>query len=243
MHASAVEYRFRYWIHAVTYTLGFWAPWCGWLGWARGSSWLYLAVELDRAGLASLSAGTVGLLCLGIVCATAGALLRTWGTAYLGSGVVADGSMHGAGAGETSVLTDGPFRYVRNPLYLGTFLHTLALGLLMPLSGALFCVVLIGVLQVRLVLREEPFLREKLGAVYAAYCARVPRLLPALRARVVGTGARAAWEQAFLGEVYFWGVAVSFAVLGWRYNAFLLMKCCLVSFGAGLVALGLVKKG
>ena len=241
MKAWAVEYRFRYLIHAAIFTLGFWAPWCGWLGWARGSAWLFLAVYSDRAGVATLATATVGLLCFGIACATAGAWLRTWGTAYLGSGVVADGGMHGEG-----VQTNGPFRYVRNPLYLGTWLHTLALGLLMPLSGAVFCIMAIGVLQVRLILREEPFLREKLGAAYAAYCGRVPRLLPAWKPmfqnRDMGHPARAAWGQAVLGEVYFWGVTGSFAVLGWRYNAFLLMKCVVVAAGAGLVGMGLVGK-
>jgi hypothetical protein len=32
-----------------------------------------------------------------------------------------------------------------------------------------------------------------------------------------------------------WGVTASFAVLGWRYNAFLLTKCVLVSLGVSLV--------
>jgi len=32
------------------------------------------------------------------------------------------------------------------------------------------------------------------------------------------------------------GVALSFAVFGWRYNAFLLTKCVLVCFGISLVA-------
>jgi uncharacterized membrane protein len=32
-----------------------------------------------------------------------------------------------------------------------------------------------------------------------------------------------------------WGMTASFAVLGWRYNAFLLTKCVLVWLGVSLV--------
>jgi len=56
-------------------------------------------------------------------------------------------------------------------------------------------------------------------------------LLPALRPRIAASGARARWTQAVLAEIMMWGVTVSFAVLGWRYNAFLLTKCVLVWLG------------
>jgi hypothetical protein len=38
------------------------------------------------------------------------------------------------------------------------------------------------------------------------------------------------------------GVALSFAVFGWRYNAFFLTKCVLVCFGVSLVARAFVSK-
>ena len=240
MKASAVEYRLRLVIHAVIFALGFWAPWNYGLHLdARGPNahvWGTLAVLLSEHGVTTIGVAFQGLLVVGIVCATVGAGLRTWGAAYLGSGVVGSGGMHGG-----AVVADGPYRWVRNPLYLGTILHAVALGLLMPVSGAIFSVVMIAVFQVRLILREEPFLRETLGEAYVAYCARVPRLVPALTPRVAGTWRVPAWGQAVLGEVYFWGVAGSFAVAGWGYNAWLLMRCVVVSFGASLVARGFVK--
>ncbi len=243
MKATAVEYRLRFLIHAVIYALGFFAPWNYLLHLdARGPNahlWGVLAAVLAKYGVLGLGIGGAfeGLLVVGIVAAALGAGLRTWGAAYLGSDVVKDGGMHGAG-----IVADGPYRYVRNPLYLGTFLHTLALALLMPVSGAVFVMVLIGVFQVRLILREEPFLGERLGASYMAYCAKVPRLWPALRARVVGSGQQPAWGQAVLGEVYFWGVAGSFAVAGWWYNAWLLIQCVVVSLGVSLVARAFIKQ-
>ena len=42
--------------------------------------------------------------------------LRTWGAAYLRTEVVHDTAQH-----SEALVADGPFRYTRNPLYLGTF--------------------------------------------------------------------------------------------------------------------------
>ena len=242
MKASPFEFRFRYLIHVAIFVLGFVAPWDYALGATRGtldqgSSWLLAAVYLARTGAFTLGSATITLLLFGIGCASLAAWLRTWAAAYLGSGVVGSSAMHGEG-----VVADGPYRYLRNPLYVGIFLHTLALALLMPATGALLTIALIAVFEVRLALAEEPFLRAKLGAPYAAYCALVPRFVPALRARVAQSGARARWGQAVLGEIYFWGVAGSFAVAGWRYNAHLLVQCCVVALGVSLVARALIKE-
>ncbi len=239
MKASRFEYRFRYLLHALIYGLGFWAPWNVWLhldpAGANAHTWGLLAVNLTQAGL-NISLAFQLLLWAAIVFAFAGVALRTWGGAYLGADVVQAGSMHAAETGRAAgLLQDGPFRYVRNPLYLGTFLHTLAVCLLMPRSGAIFTLVSIAVLQIRLILAEEPFLTARLGAVYVAYCGLVPRLLPVLRPRVVGQGVLPRWAQAAVGESYMWGVALAFAVAGWRYNATLLLQCVIVSLGVSLL--------
>jgi uncharacterized membrane protein HdeD (DUF308 family) len=179
----------------------------------------------------SFDAATIAVLVFGIVCSTLAAFFRTWASAYLGASIVMDGRMHGG-----SVLADGPYRHLRNPLYLGIFLHALALALLMPPTGALFTVVAIAILQVRLMGGEEAFLSGTLGEPYKAYVAAVPRILPSFGARVPAGGRKAHWGQAVLGEIYMIGVAVSFLALGWRYNAFLLTKCVLIAFGVSIVA-------
>ncbi|NYF78645.1 methyltransferase family protein [Granulicella arctica] len=234
MKATGFEFRFRFAIHCLIYFVGF-AVYA--IDPHAGSSWLLGAVYLLRTGVFTLSSATIALLSVGIAGALAGAWLRTWGAAYLSSSVVKDSAMHGAG-----VVADGPYRYLRNPLYLGTWLHTWALALLMPVWGAVFTLVAIGIFQVRLILAEEPFLRAKLGEPYGAYCALVPRVLPSVKARVAGAGARARWGQAFLGEIYFWGVAGSFAAVGWLYNTSLLERCVLVSLGVSLVARAFIPK-
>ena len=238
--ASTFEYRFRYALHLVIFVLGFTAPWNYWLHLdppgPNAHLWGILAVNLSRLGMGNIATAFNVLLAIGTALALAGAFLRTWGAAYLGANIVQSHTMHTAEAAPlTGMLQDGPFRHTRNPLYLGTFLHTVALALLMPVSGAVFTIVTIGVLQIRLILAEEPFLLAKLGAPYAAYCALVPRILPSIKERIAGTGLKARWPQAVLGEIYMWGVAGSFAAVGWRYDAGLLTKCVLVSLGVSMV--------
>jgi uncharacterized SAM-binding protein YcdF (DUF218 family) len=140
------------------------------------------------------------------------------------------------------VVAAGPYRLLRNPLYLGTLLHTLALALLMPPSGAVFCIVLSGLFQLRLIAGEEAYLTSKLGELYVAYRAKVPALLPALTPRVPASPTQPKWSQAFLGEIYFWGVFLAFVIAGWRYNAFLIIQGVLISLGVSLVARAFVPK-
>ncbi len=244
--SSALEFRLRYWIHAVLIALGFWAPWNAIqqkgvveITSANTHTWGILAANLaPYVGSAGNPVNIVTafnvLLSIAIVCAVLGALLRTWGASYLGTSVVESGTMHTAPA-TSGILEDGPYRHLRNPLYLGTFLHVLALALLMSRSGAIFTIITIGLMQLRLIFGEEAFLSQKLGAPYQAYCARVPRLLPALRPRIPAAGRKPHWLQAFAGEVYFWGVALSFAFLGWAYVTPRLIQAVIVSFGVALL--------
>lgn len=241
MKASAFEFRFRFWIHVVIFTLGFWVPWDRALHLdprgANSHTWGALASLLAGTGVMGIGRAFDLLLVAATLLAALAAWLRTWGAAYIGSGIVKDSAMHGA-----AVVADGPYRFVRNPLYLGTFLHTLALALLMPPSGAVFTVVLIGVFQMRLILAEEPFLEEKLGASYVAYKALVPRIVPALRPRVAASGQKAHWGHAVLGEIYFIAMVGAFAVAGWSYNALLLVRCVLIALGVSMVARAFITK-
>jgi protein-S-isoprenylcysteine O-methyltransferase Ste14 len=237
MKASAFEFRIRFWILLALYTLGFTAPWNFALhldgAGPNTHVWGRLAILLSRAGL-NIDAAFNLVLAAGILFAFAGAWLRTWASAYLGPEVMRDRSLRG-----DAVVADGPYRNVRNPLYLGLWLNLIALALLMPPSGAIFALTLVAAFQLRLVLAEEAFLTAKLGDAYTAYCARVPRLFPAFRAQIAPSGAHPQWAQAALAEIFLWGVVVSYAAFGWRYDAHLLIQCVLVSLGAALVSRGL----
>jgi protein-S-isoprenylcysteine O-methyltransferase Ste14 len=192
MKASALEFRLRFFLIAVLYLLGFIAPWNSLLHLDSIRTWQYLAAWPARAGWLGFSASTIAVLVLGIFFALLAASLRTWGSAYLGPAIVQDAAMHG----DTTVAA-GPYRHLRNPLYLGTFLHTFALALLMPPSGAIFCILAIGFFELRLIFGEESFLTAKLGAPYVAYCAKVPRLVPAITAQIPASPASPTWLTAF----------------------------------------------
>ena len=76
----------------------------------------------------------------------------------------------------------GPYRFVRNPMYLGAGLALLGLALYYG-SASLFGFVGLFLLIVFLFIvgYEEPTLRRTFGADYEAYTKRVGRFLPRLR--------------------------------------------------------------
>lgn len=236
MKASPFEFRFRFWILLVIYTLSFLAPWNYWLhldGTGPNTHvWGRLAIALSHAGM-DISVAFNLVLVIGIVCAFAGAAVRTWASAYLGPEVIGSETLHGE-----TLVADGPYTQVRNPLYIGSWLNALALALLMPPTGAIFLLTLQVLFLLRLILAEEAHLTAQLGQAYADYCAQVPRLIPALRPQIASSGARPRWGQAALAEIFLWGTAISFAALGWQYNAHLLIQCVLVSLGAMLIVRG-----
>lgn len=237
MRATSIEYRFRFFLHAVIITLGFWAPWCGPLHWTRITTWLVLASSLSRAGWLSFSAATNAVLIAAIVLVTLGAWLRVWGASYVGASVVQSWSMHGE-----AMLADGPYRRTRNPLYLGTILHIIGISILMPPSGAIFCIALIWLFQVRLALAEEPFLARRFGERYAEYCKAVPRFLPAPIPQVAAASKGAQWLQGIVGEIYMVGVVITFVVFGWQFNATTLTRGVLISLGAWLIVKALLPR-
>lgn len=230
MRATTWEYRFRFLLHGLIFVLGFWPFWEPWLGLATKSTWLIVSVWLARQGWLGFLAATQVLLVIAIVFTTLGAWMRTWGAAYVGAGVVSSPTMHGE-----AMLADGPYRRTRNPLYLGTLLHTIGVALLMPPAGAIFAIAAIWILQVRLALAEEPFLESRFGQAYVAYRDRVPQFLPSPRPLVPAAGAKPHWGQAILGESYMIGVVITLVGFGWSFNSLPLLKGILISLGVSLV--------
>lgn len=236
MKASAIEFRLRVVIIAVLVTLGYWAPWIEAWGIGRRTPLLEgLALELSRLGLLSFAAAVPVVLVLAALIAAKAVVLRVWATAYMGTFTVNHGQMK-AGA----VLADGPYRYMRNPLYAGTWCMVAAMAFLMPISGALFAMVLLTFFQARLILAEEAFLSVQLGECYRAYLRSVPRLFPHLRTRMPSTGRKPHWLHAGLAELCPIGVFVTLACLSWSYNNSLMVRAIIVSFGLSLVVRALL---
>ncbi len=202
MRASEFEFRRRGWFFFALFllTFGSYA-----LQPVNSAEWL-LRVTGRVAPPAWGGAGRC-IFALGALLIGLGAWLRTWGTAYLHKEVVRDKVVRA-----DRLVADGPYRFVRNPLYLGNIL--LAIGFA-PMAPPLGAVVLVGgmvFLVLRLIGREEAALLEKQGEAYREYFARVPRLWPALRPRVPPGLAEPHWGQAWAAEIWMWILAVAAAV-------------------------------
>jgi protein-S-isoprenylcysteine O-methyltransferase Ste14 len=231
VRATLFEFRFRMIIQIVIVFLGFWAPWIGVfdLG-SRISTLEWLALEISRTGLVRFTYATPVVIVLGAIAAALGALFRVWGAAYLGYSTVHHAEMQ-AGA----VMAAGPYRYVRNPLYIGGWFMMAAISMLASPSGALFILVIVAVFYLRLILGEEAFLAAQLGEPYREYLRAVPRFLPRLRAALPPAAAQPNWAIALLTEINPIGIFFTMAVLSWRYDNLLMIKAILVSLGISLV--------
>ena len=196
MQASDFEFRHRLWFIAAFFTLAFWSR------------------AIDPATAGAEVAGWIGgpnrrrslqaVFGAGAVLTIAAAALRTWASAYLDSEVVYDAQLR-----TERVVADGPYRYVRNPLYLGISLMSVGMGLLGSRLGGVLLVAGLAVFEYRLIRREEALLLATQSEEYRRFFEAVPRMWPALTARVEASGRRPRWGQAFAGEVFFWGFAAA----------------------------------
>lgn len=79
------------------------------------------------------------------------------------------------------LITDGPYRWVRNPIYTGMLGLLLATGLAVSrwevLLSAAFVFVLGTVIRIR---AEERLLRQAFGATFEEYARKVPALIPGI---------------------------------------------------------------
>ncbi|MEX2240721.1 MAG: isoprenylcysteine carboxylmethyltransferase family protein [Burkholderiales bacterium] len=113
-----------------------------------------LSTALFLIGLALVGAATVG---------------RLWCSLYI------------SGHKNTALITTGPYSLSRNPLYFFSLLGFAGIGFAsetVTLGVVLAVAMLVSYPAV--IRREEAVLRERFGAEFEAYCARVPRFLPKL---------------------------------------------------------------
>jgi protein-S-isoprenylcysteine O-methyltransferase Ste14 len=226
-----LAFRYRVFIFLLLYLLGFLTPWEGAFRSGRGSTlWLAASTLLARSGWIGLAAATTTVTILALACLAAGATLRVWGTAYLGSSVMRGSRMEGR-----QIVAAGPYRHVRNPLYLGSWLLGVGASVLMPPSGAAFFLLTSSLFTLFLISGEERFLSAQRGDAYQDYRRRVPRLLPRMTAAGPVSSVRPRWIQALLAEMYPVAFTVCFAICAWLYNARILIRCLLICYGVSLV--------
>ncbi len=201
--ATEFEFRHRFWIISGTFCLGF-----------SCYTWDHMnaSVAVTRMILGGLHSPLAGvwiraILAAGVLLVTLAALVRSWAEAYLHSSVVHDSELH-----SDRLVADGPYRRVRNPLYLGNILLAVGMGPMASRTGFLFLVAATVPFVYRLILREEAGLLESQGESYRRYFETVPRLWPSLRPRVPAGGGRPNWVDGFIGETCLWGLAIGMAV-------------------------------
>jgi protein-S-isoprenylcysteine O-methyltransferase Ste14 len=78
----------------------------------------------------------------------------------------------------TALVTTGPYKVTRNPIYIGFVLVYFGLSLVLTSLWILILIVpVLMILQRGVVLPEEAYLEHKFGDAYRRYQARVPRWL------------------------------------------------------------------
>jgi protein-S-isoprenylcysteine O-methyltransferase Ste14 len=228
MKATTFEFRQRFWIISLIFFIGFF---CYSIDPVNMGVWL-------QGMFAGASLETVHsrhelqlIFGLAAVLVALSALLRTWAAAYLQADVVHDSKIR-----TDSVVADGPYRHLRNPLYLALVLMAAGMGLMASRAGFVVIVAGIFIFQLRLIGREEQDLLKTQGESYAAYRKAVPRLWPSLSPRLPAGGTKPRWAQAWLSESFFWGFAIGSAAFACTLD----QKYTLVITGASLAGYILV---
>ena len=186
------------------------------------ANWLAPRLGMDADMVARVLLGGAALVL------SAAALLRTWASAYLHAAVV-----YAAEVKTESLVADGPYRRVRNPLYFANVLMGIGMGALMSRTGFVVCVVAMTVFCYRLILREEAELMASQGEAYERYRKAVPQLWPALTARIPSAGRAAKWADGFAAESWYWGFAVAVAAFAITLNVkafFVIMAASIALF-------------
>jgi protein-S-isoprenylcysteine O-methyltransferase Ste14 len=131
--------------------------------------------------------GTLGLLVVGFqswgsigyvhwVMTVTGGVLIVLGVSTIFWGVRAL-SLHQSYGLKGSLATSGPYRYSRNPQYLGYLLFYLGFNLFTGSVEALLTCILSMLIFLIAPLAEEPWLKEQYGKEYLDYMGKVPRFL------------------------------------------------------------------
>jgi len=78
----------------------------------------------------------------------------------------------------TTIVDTGPYRFTRNPIYLGMALGLIGLAIALNSLWLLLALVpFVLVIRYAVITREEAYLQRKFGDVYRRYCVRARRWL------------------------------------------------------------------
>ena len=156
----------------------------------------YTPIPLVAAVLIMAEPGPMTFLGGGLL-VLLGESIRLWAVGYAGS---ATRTRH---VGAPSLITNGPYGRVRNPLYVGNFVLSLGLCIMawawMPYMLGVFLAAF-GVQYGLIVSLEEESLGKTFGAQYEAYLTEVPRFLPRFTEYAAGEPATYDFAAALRSE-------------------------------------------
>jgi len=127
----------------------------------------------DRRGIAVM-AGVDILRYAGLCLYSCGFLLMHASEWSLGKQFTMEVSIH---EGHT-LLTDGPYRHIRHPRYLGIMVFSIGVALVFRSWIALICAVATALVLLWRIHDEEALLHQEFGAEWEAYVQRSWRLIP-----------------------------------------------------------------
>ena len=138
--------------------------------------WAWLAVSLRRFDPGLPFGVPPWLRPVGIVVGLAGALLAAWCVATFitkGQGTPAPFDP------PRMFVASGPYRYVRNPMYIGGLMVLLGAGLALASPSIILLGGVLGLIaHLFVLLYEEPALQRRFGKSYLRYKASINRWLP-----------------------------------------------------------------
>lgn len=185
-------YRGRTWVFAAIYFAGFFLG--AVVSAAMHGRYIPAVVELgNRFG----PHGPPALLAFAAFCAAICYALRVWGSSYLHAGIVWN-----ADARSDTLLIAGPFRYVRNPLYLGNTFLAIGVGLMAPTVGCVLIILGNVLFVIALARHEEVILDRTYGDRFRKYATEVPALIPRLTPVSQQGNPRPLLVQGLLSEVF-----------------------------------------
>jgi len=144
-------------------------------GWQQWVSWIFFAISMFGVPLLgildfeSMGSGNWSRFFVGGLAALTGFWIDIWGTRAL----TAQQSLGTKG----KIITNGPYRFTRNPQYVGFVLIyagivIISYSIMVLITGALLVLAFLI-----LPFSEEPYLRQQYGEPYVEYCKNVPRFI------------------------------------------------------------------
>jgi len=121
--------------------------------------------------------------------------LRIWSVGYAGSATRTRGDL------VPQLVHAGPYRHVRNPLYVANILMYTCAGIAFGFSGLSVLIFLVSAVEyIFIVAFEEETLLATFGTDYENFCEKVPRWIPSAAPVIQSTGQTFSLERALRSE-------------------------------------------